>query len=197
MTGTEMTAEEILTKVLPDRPFFRARGGVTLTGGEPMAQPEFASALASLFHQNGIHVVLETSGYASWEWYEKMLPYVDRFLFDWKVTDPAEHRYWTGADNYLIRENLRKLYGCGAEIVLRCPVVPSVNDNQDHFRGIARLTEEFPGILRVDLLPYHAFGNDKRRQLGLPGDGFSAPKEETVRLWIRELEHLCRVPVRR
>lgn len=191
-----MTTEEILTRILPDRPFFRDRGGVTLTGGEPMAQPEFVRSLSSLLCRNGIHVVMETCGCAPWEHYADILPFVNRFLFDWKLTDPEQHRNWTGADNRLIRENLGRLHDCGAEIVLRCPVIPGVNDRPEHFRGIARLTEELPRILRVDLLPYHAFGNDKRGQLGLPRDGFSVPEKETVQCWAEELGNLCSVPVR-
>ena len=195
LSGEEMSPEEILARVLPDRPFFRQRGGVTLSGGEPLAQPDFARETAALLWRNGIGVVLETCGFAPWEQMEKMLPFVSRFLFDWKVTDPAEHRRWTGADQRLILDNLKKLSSCGAEIVLRCPVIPGVNDTEDHFRGIGRLTEECAGVLQVDLLPYHALGNDKRRQLGEKPDGFRVPDEETVLRWQRSLQSLCRVPV--
>ena len=117
------------------------------------------------------------------------------FLFDWKITDPEEHRKWTGQDNRLIRENLEMLYREGAEIILRCPVIPGVNDTPEHFRGIGKLTEAFPRIRQVDLLPYHALGNNKRRQLGLPEDGFRAPDEETAARWQKELQAACRVPV--
>ena len=195
VSGTAMSPEEVLARVLPDKPFFRDRGGVTLTGGEPLLQPEFARALSSLLRQNGIDIVLETSGFAPWEQLESMLPFVSRYLFDWKLMDPEKHRRWTGVDNLLIRENLKKLHGSGADIVLRCPIVPRVNDDPEHFRGIARLTKELPRLRQVDLLPYHALGNDKRAQLGLPRDGFSVPEEETVRRWRAELEALCAVPV--
>ena len=196
ISGTEMTSEEVLARILPDRPFFRERGGVTLTGGEPMAQAEFVRELAGLLHGQGIHTAMETCGYAPWEEYAALLPYVRLFLVDWKITDPELHRQWTGVDNGLIRENLRKLHDSGADIVLRCPVIPGVNDTREHFQGIGRLTEELPRIRRVDLLPYHALGNDKRAQLGLPRDGFAVPAEETVRRWAEELERVCRVPVK-
>lgn len=196
VSGTAMTPEEVLARVLPDKPFFRARGGVTLTGGEPLLQPEFARTLSSLLRQNGMDVVLETSGFAPWDQLESMLPSISRFLFDWKLTDPEKHRKWTGVDNVLIRENLKKLHASGADIVLRCPIIPGVNDDSEHFRGIARLTKELSRLRQVDLLPYHALGNDKRAQLGLPRDGFTVPTEETVRRWHAELEALCAVPVR-
>ena len=195
LSGTEMTPESVLARILPDRPFFRDRGGVTLTGGEPMEQPAFARELASLLCGEGIGVVMETCGYAPPEAFRELLPYIRLFLFDWKITDPVLHRTWTGKDNRLILENLKMLHAGGAEIVLRCPVIPGVNDTPEHFRGIAELTEELPRIRQVDLLPYHALGNNKRSQLGLPSDGFQAPDEETVLRWQEELRGLCRVPV--
>lgn len=195
VSGTLMTPREVLARLLPDKPFFRSRGGVTLTGGEPMYQPDFACALAGTLHREGVGVVLETCGYAPWESYDAISPFISRFLFDWKITDPEAHRYWTGAGNGLIRGNLQRLHDGGAQIVLRCPVIPGVNDTEEHFAGIARLTEECPRILRVDLLPYHALGNGKRAQLALPADGFEAPGEDTVRHWREALQAMCRVPV--
>ena len=195
LSGAEMTPEEVLDRILPDKPFFRGRGGATLTGGEPMEQPGFALALAALLRKENINVVMETCGCASPEAFRDILPYVGLFLFDWKITDPEQHRRHTGRDNLLIRENLKMLHGSGAEIVLRCPVIPGVNDTRDHFRGIADLTRELPRIRRVDLLPYHALGNNTRAQLGLPADGFRVPDEETVRRWLEELRALCCMPV--
>ena len=190
-----LNAEEVLRRVLPDKPFFRERGGVTISGGEPLFQADFVLELASLLRRNGIGVILETSGYAPWAAFEPLLSLVDCFLFDWKVTDPEAHLRWTGVDNRLIRENLKTLHDRGASIVLRCPVIPGANDTQAHFEGIARLLSELPGIHRVDLLPYHALGNDKRMQLGLKRDGFQPPAAETVRQWHERLSALCPVPV--
>ncbi len=195
ITGRSMFAEDVLARVLPDKPFFRQRGGVTISGGEPLFQPDFTLALATLFHENGIDVILETSAFAPWAALEPLLPYVSRFLVDWKITDPKLHRRWTGADNLMIRENLQKLHDHGAAIVLRCPVIPGVNDTSAHFRGIADLTATLPNLLQVDLLPYHALGNDKRLQLSLPRDPFSPPSEDTIQHWHRQLTSLCHVPV--
>ena len=190
-----MTPEEVVSRVLPDRPFFRDRGGVTLSGGEPMDQPDFACAVARLLRQERIGVALETCGFAPREAYNAILPDISCFLFDWKITDPALHRRWTGVDNRMIRDNLRWLHDQGADMILRCPIIPGVNDTSEHFRGIARLTEELPRIRRIDLLPYHALGNDKRTQMGLPGDGFRTPEEATVQRWLQKLRSLCGIPV--
>ena len=195
ISGKEMTVEAVLARILPDRPFFRSRGGVTLTGGEPMEQPAFVAELAEMLYGQGIHTAVETCGYASGDAFREILPYAGLFLYDWKITDPEQHREWTGRDNRLIRENLELLCREGAEVILRCPVIPGVNDTPEHFRGIAELTEKLPGIRQVDLLPYHALGNNKRCQLGLPKDGFEPPDEETAARWQKELGELCRVPV--
>lgn len=195
VVGASMSAGEVLRRVLPDKPFFRERGGVTISGGEPLLQADFVLELARLLRENSIGVMLETSGYAAWKAIEPLLPFIDCFLYDWKITDPAAHRRWTGVDNRLIRENLKALHNRGANIVLRCPVIPGVNDTPSHFEGIAELLKELPGIRRVDLLPYHALGNDKRSQLGRKRDGFQPPAEETVRQWREQLSELCPVPV--
>ncbi len=197
VSGREMTPEEVVDRILPDKPFFRRRGGVTLTGGEPMEQPAFACKLARLLTKEGISVAMETCGYAPPETFMELLPYISLFLFDWKITDPELHLSLTGKDNRIILENLRALHENGAGIILRCPVIPGVNDTSEHFRGIGALTEELQRILAVDLLPYHALGNNKRSQLGLPSDGFQVPDEETVQRWQKELQSVCRIPVRR
>jgi len=195
ISGAAMTPEEVVARILPDKPFFRDRGGVTLSGGEPMYQPDFAIALATLLREEGIDVALETCGYAAWADLRRMVPLVSRFLYDWKESDPEKHRRWTGADNRLIRENLARLNDAGTRIVLRCPLIPGCNDREDHFEGIAKLTRRYPAIERVDLLPYHALGNDKRTQLGLSPDGLTPPDEKTVRAWRERVQSLCSIPV--
>lgn len=195
INGREMTAAEVLRQTARDLPFYRNGGGVTFSGGEPLMQIDFLEELLRVHREAGIHTALETTGYAPWESLWRIIPLVDLFLLDWKHTNPQQHRAWTGVDNALIRENLLQLDRAGAEIILRCPVIPGVNDSREHFEGIGELTHACRHIRQVDLLPYHAVGNSKREQLGLGKDGFTVPEEETVRSWHEQLRLLCAVPV--
>ena len=193
--GRRTSVEAVLARVLPDRPFFRTRGGVTLSGGEPMAQPAFALALARAFAAQEVRVLVETCGQAPYEDYERILPFVDGFLFDWKETDPEKHRQFTGVDNARIRENLVRLAEAKTKLTLRCPIIPGYNDTQAHFEGIAHLARTLPAIQQVDLLPYHALGNSKRAQLAQPPDSILPPTPQQIAQWHQALTTLCPVPV--
>ena len=130
-----------------------------------------------------------------WSSFETVLPYVNDFYFDIKAGTRAKYAELIGGEISLIENNLRKLVLIGANVTARIPLIPGVNDTPEHFRGIALLTKNLPRIRQVDLLPYHALGNNKRSQLGLSGDGFRVPDEETVQRWFSELSSLCHVPV--
>ena len=167
LCGRAMSVEEVMDEVLPDIPFYSSSGGgLTLTGGEPLAQPEFAFALASEAKASGIHVALDTSGYAKWETIAALLPTVDLFLYDFKAAAPARHKELTGVDNALILANLEKLNDAGAHIFLRCPLVPGVNDDADHLTAIAEWAECLDGVEEVTLEPYHPVGLEKYKKLG-------------------------------
>ena len=165
--GREMSVDDVLAEVLPDVPFYATSGGgMTLTGGEPLAQPDFAIELAQAAKSAGVHVALDTSGYAPWETLARFLPSVDLFLYDFKAADPARHMALTGADNARILANLERLDSVGARIFLRCPLVPGVNDDSAHLDAIAALAERLPSIEEVTLEPYHPLGIDKCRKFG-------------------------------
>ncbi len=166
ISGKAMTPEEVLAKILPDRPFFRKRGGVTLTGGEPLAQPDFARALAQAAKAADVHVALDTSGHAPWETLTRFLPTVDLFLYDFKAADPTRHKELTGVDNALILANLERLNAAGAHVFLRCPLVPGVNDDAAHLASIADWAERLPCIEEVTLEPYHPVGLEKYKKFG-------------------------------
>ena len=198
LCGREADSGDVLDTVTRDVDFYAASGGgMTLSGGEPMAQPEFALALARGAKDMGIHVCLETCGYCSREDFQKIMPHVDLFLFDFKLADGEAHRRYTGADNALILENLNYLNDAGAGIILRCPVIPGVNLTDAHFDAIAEAAKRHPRILGIDLEPYHPLGIEKARRLGraaaygetafLPGD--------SLRDRARRLEAGCGVPV--
>ena len=166
LCGKEVEAETILSQVLRDAEFYRASGGgLTLSGGEPLAQGAFALELACMAKQADLHVCVETCGYCSEDDLRRMLPYVDLFLYDFKTEDSSTHRHYTGADNLRINENLAFLNRSGASIILRCPIVPGVNLTDEHFGAIARITRKYAAIRQVDIEPYHPLGTDKLMRL--------------------------------
>ena len=196
VNGRIMTPQEVLHATVQDKIFYQTSGGgVTFSGGEPLMQGEFLCETAKLHAQEGLHTILETSGFGSWHVLEQVLPYISVFYFDWKVTDPELHRKLTGADNRLIRQNLERLNDAGADIVLRCPMIPGCNDTPEHFRGIGELTRTMRKIRQVDVLPYHPIGNDKRKKMGLVPDGFVRPEDEQTAQWRAAIAAECRVPV--
>lgn len=187
--GRTLGVEEVLAEVIRDRDYYReSGGGLTLSGGEPMLQYEFSRELLSAAAEQGLHTCVETSGYASAERLPAIVPVVSLFLVDWKETDPARHRQWTGVNNEPIRENIKALDAAGASILLRCPVVPGHNDRPDHFQGIAELANELTHVTGIEIMPYHPMGRGKSSRIGkdyaLPDSTFT--EEETVQRW-REL----------
>ena len=171
--GKDMTAEEIMQVVRRDRPFYGDHGGMTVTGGEPMAQFDLVYELACMAKAEGISFMMETSGYANTEDYKKIAPLCDCFLFDCKAST-KKHKELTGVEDALILCNLDVLYRMGASILLRCPIVPSGNLDDDFIEKIVYLKERYPN-LRVELMPYHRAGTAKAGRLGM-----SAQKEYPV-----------------
>jgi glycyl-radical enzyme activating protein len=165
--GRPMTVDDVMKEVSQDKTFYAASGGMTISGGEPLAQIDFTVALLRAAQEQGIHTCVETSGFASWERFRLMLPLVDLFLFDCKETDAQRHQDFTGQSNVLILENLRSLHAAGANVQLQCPVVHGFNDREDHFQGIASLARSLPHLAGVQLLPYHPLGESKLRRFGL------------------------------
>jgi pyruvate formate lyase activating enzyme len=168
--GTWRTAGDVLTEVLRDRPFYGAGGGMTLTGGEPTVQTDFAAALLQLARLEGIGTAMETCGHAPWATFARLLPHLDLLLFDVKHADPARHRAHTGLDNALILDNLRRAVEVGAHgpaVRVRVPLIPGFNASDEDVAAIAALVCELPGPVQgVDLLPYHTMGRAKYAALG-------------------------------
>lgn len=167
--GRKMSIEEIIEEVLKDKDYYeRSGGGVTISGGEPMAQFEFTRTLLHAAKAHGIHTCLDTSGFASQEKFAALLEDVDLFLYDYKATDAALHKSFTGVSNHAILRNLHFLYSKRARIMLRCPLVPGVNDSPAHLSGIAALAARYPGLEGIEIMPYHAMGRDKTARIGKP-----------------------------
>jgi len=191
---------EVLAEVLKDRVFYeRSGGGLTLSGGEPMLQFDFAKALLSAAKRERLHTVIETCGAAPFEQFEAVRPDVDLFYYDIKETDDARHREYTGVSNEQILENVRKLDATGAPIVLRCPIIPGLNDRDEHFAAIAGLAGELKQVTEVHVLPYHLLGSSKSQRLGKTYalSEVKMPEEVVVARWVADLQARTRVPVRR
>lgn len=182
--GRACTPEEAVEIAVKDREFYeQSGGGVTLSGGEPLTQPDFSAAFLSLCQDEMMHTCMETSGYAGKAAVEKVLPYVDLFYFDWKVSTEELAGEYLGVPLAPILENLKLLCRAGKEVVLRCPIIPGVNDREAHFRKILSLLEEFPGIQEAQLLPYHDFGTGKSRNIGRQPSVFPVPSREEKEEW--------------
>ena len=189
LCGREYSVEEVLAEVQKDRIFYdNSGGGMTLSGGEPMAQFEFSLALAKAAKESGLHVAIETCGYAPQKNYGTILPCIDLFLFDVKTTVPEKHRQLTGQDLTLIHENLRFIDRNGKKIQLRCPLVPGVNDSDEELAGIAALAETLDNVQSIDIEPYHPLGVSKANRLGqtCTYEAPFAPEE----VWKKYLEYI-------
>ena len=164
--GNLITTDEVLSTVEKDRDLLlNSGGGVTLSGGEPLAQPSFAIDLLRRLKESGYHNALDTSGYTSWSVLEQALNYTDLVLFDLKHLDPVKHRQYTGKNNKLILENLNQASKLGKRIWIRVPLIPGLNDDPEHLTALARHLQ----CLRVErtyFLPYHSLGVSKYESLG-------------------------------
>lgn len=166
--GRRVTVEAVLAEVTRDALYFEGSGGgLTLSGGEPMAQPDFAAALLWRYkhEEKGESTAVETCGHVEWPVFERLAADVDLFLYDIKHMDPAEHRRLTGRDNRLILENARRLAQAGRALVIRLPLIAGINDHRENLEATADFALSLAGVTRVDLLPYHRLGEPKYRRL--------------------------------
>ncbi len=172
--GRPMTVEEVMGQVRKDKAFYdNSGGGLTVSGGEPLAHSEFTRELLAAAKAEGIHTAVETSGFAPRERIEALLPLVDLWLWDVKA-HPCLHEKLVGCPAEPILDNLAFIAANGAKIILRCPLVPGLNDSDEALAHLAHLAETTPGVLRIDIEPYHPMGEDKNRRLGRTGY-FTAP----------------------
>ncbi len=190
LCGREYTVPELYDALRPDLPYFRIGegGGVTFSGGEPMAAVDFL--LEFLRRKGSLHVCLETSGQAPAEDFRRIAPMVDLFLFDYKATGAERHRALCGEGGERILENLRLLCRSGARVLLRLPLVPGLNDQEEHLRAVAALLDELPGLVGAQILPYHALGTGKEARFGLEGRTLRLPSAspEQGTAWLKSLE---------
>lgn len=187
LVGRTAAVGEILEEVLQDSVFYQTSGGgLTVSGGEPLLQPGFLEGLLREAKSSGIFCAVETCGVATWEDFARLLPLVDLWLFDLKETDPARHREFTGAPNAGILANLRRLHDAGAAVRLRLPLIPALNDREDHAAAVAALLRTLPRLAGVEVIPYHGLGEGKRARFGHAPSGLPGSAElpaATVAAW--------------
>ena len=170
--GYKISAEDVMREVLQDKAYYEeSGGGVTFSGGEPVLQHKFLHRLLVLSKEAGLHTCLDTAGLFPPRILKKMLPLCDLFLYDYKMTDIHEHWKYTGVANITILNNLALLAKYKKSVILRCPIIPGINDIPEHYKAIEDLKNRYSNIIRIDYLPYHIIGRDKREQIGMQEGG--------------------------
>ena len=168
VVGRYVTTQELIDIVRRDRAYWGSGGGVTLGGGEPLAQPEFTMTLLRELHDSYVHTTMETCAHVPWVHLESALQYLDWVFVDIKHMDPEKHRQETGVTNELILKNIERMVASGrpARIIPRIPLVPGYNDTDDNVLAVAEFLKKIERR-EVNLLPFHRLGVSKYEQLGL------------------------------
>ena len=185
-----MTVGEVVDRVSRDAPYFKASGGgVTVSGGEPLAQPEFTYELLKAFNQREIHTAVETTGYGPWSSLSRLSEVTDLFLYDLKAVDDDVHRRYTGVSNARIIENLRRLCAAGSRVQVRVPCIPGVNDSPEQIRKLAT-TAAAAGVGSITLLPYNNAASAKYAWIGRGYDLDGARRQDGT--YMEQLAAICR-----
>lgn len=183
IVGQDVTVGEIIDIVERDRIYYRrSGGGLTLSGGESLTQPDFAVALLKTAKERGINTAMESTGFADFSVISRYLPYLDLYLMDIKHMNSAKHKEFTSQPNELILENARKITDAGARLIVRTPVIPTFNATKEEIGEIAKFASSLKGVTQMHILPYHRIGTDKYK--GLNRDysltGIEPPSKELM-----------------
>ena len=181
VVGYEMSVDEVMAEVKKDMPFYRrSGGGLTIGGGEPLAQYRFTAAILEAAEEEYIHTAIETTGHAPWEQFESVLKHVDLLQMDLKHMDSQKHKELTGQSNELILDNLKKVLSVKEpqDVIIRIPVIPGCNDTAENIEDTARFVAEL-GFTQIELIPYHKMGTSKYTQYGMvyPLDELEPPSQ--------------------
>ena len=195
--GRDVTVAEVMDEVEKDRAYYRRTGGgLTLSGGESLCQPEFARDLLRGAKEAGISTAMESMGYAEFSVIRELLPWLDQYLLDIKHMDPGKHEEFTGKRNELMLENAKRIADSGmTELSIRVPVIPGFNDTLEEIGAIAAYTGKLGNVRRMHLLPYHRLGQDKYEGLDRPylmGD-VEPPSQERMRELLQAAERMSGV----
>ena len=180
--GKEYTVDEVFAEIIKDKAFYdNSGGGVTFSGGECMLQIDFLCEILKKCKENGIHTAVDTAGYIPFENFEKILPYTDLFLYDIKCFDNEKHKKYVGVENELILENLKKLFQANAKIWIRIPVISDVNDSAEEMQSIKAFLNQNGKPEKIELLPYHAMGENKYAAIGRDVQRFIPPDNNKLK----------------
>ena len=179
--GKEYTSDEVLNEILKDKAFYEnSKGGVTFSGGECMLQIDFLCEVLEKCKENGMHTAVDTAGNVPWEYFERILRNTDLFLYDIKLFDREKHKQYTGADNNVILDNLKKLFEVGANICIRIPIICGVNDSTGEMQRIKSFLQPYRPV-KIELLPYHNLGTHKYDALNMEKHEFDVPGEKIMK----------------
>jgi pyruvate formate lyase activating enzyme len=167
--GETQSVEAIMEKVLRDKPFYdRSGGGMTLSGGEPFMQPEMAGALLQRSKEAGINTAVESCLHVPWKYIEPSLPHLDLLLADLKHVDQQRFRQWTDGSAERVLDNFRRLAARGVEMIIRVPLIPDFNADEQSVRAISDFAADEIGAKAIHFLPYHTLGINKYKLLNVP-----------------------------
>ena len=179
--GKEYTVDEVFAEIIKDKAYYEnSGGGVTFSGGECMLQIDFLTEILKKCKENGIHTAVDTAGHIPFENFEKILPYTDLFLYDIKCFDSETHKKYVGVGNELILENLKKLFEVGAKIWVRIPVIAEANDSVEEMQLIKGFFDKNGKPEKIELLPYHAMGENKYAAIGKETQRFTPPDNDVL-----------------
>ena len=180
LSGFDISENEVMKIILRDKPFYdQSGGGVTFSGGECMLHYREVASLARRCKAENVNVAVDTAGAVQWESFAEVLPFVDTFLYDVKILDSEKHKKFIGTDNAVILANLTKLLDLGADVIVRIPIIPGINDNEADITAIRDFLSPY-AVRRIELLPYHRLGENKYRALGLNPTIFDVPSEQKM-----------------
>lgn len=181
--GKEYSVKEVFYHILEDSLFYElSNGGVTFSGGECMLNIEFLEEILKMCKDKKIHTAVDTAGNVPWQYFERILPYTDMFLYDIKAFSEKLHIEGTGVSNKLIKENLKKLsQSFSGDIIIRIPVIFSFNDTLSEMKKIARFLEKIK-YKKIELLEYHSMGEHKYNALDMKFTKYGALDEETLNM---------------
>jgi pyruvate formate lyase activating enzyme len=185
IVGKTVSADEVMKEVAKDHEFYGESGGLTASGGEPLAQPAFLHALLNECKAAGIHTTVDTSGYAEKKTLAKMSSKVDLFLYDLKMMDSGKHTLHTGVSNKPIIENLKLLDKLGKQLIIRFPLIPRVNSAEPNITSMCELVSGLNNVEGISLLPYHKLGVDKAKRLGKKSRVYVKPSDRLLKQSMR------------